>query len=96
MKFTSKICVLLLGAFAGSGLLAACGEDNTSSSDAGADGAPGAADANIPDAGPSGICTPGAYVFCRCSNGDDGTKPCNSSGTGFGACALGRDSGSCE
>jgi hypothetical protein len=32
------------------------------------------------------LCTPGAYVYCRCQNRDEGTKLCNDDGAGFQAC----------
>lgn len=32
------------------------------------------------------FCDPGAFVFCRCANGDPGSKECNSEGDSFGAC----------
>src|SRR5262245_6249418 len=32
------------------------------------------------------VCTPGANVFCRCQNRDEGTKPCSADGKSFGAC----------
>lgn len=31
-------------------------------------------------------CDPGSYKDCTCSNGDEGTKKCNASGSGYGAC----------
>jgi hypothetical protein len=33
------------------------------------------------------LCTPGAYVFCRCENRNEGTKLCKEDGTSFAACA---------
>ncbi|MEO7091607.1 MAG: DUF4215 domain-containing protein [Polyangiales bacterium] len=40
------------------------------------------------DAGPATakICTPDAYVYCRCKDFTDGTKQCSADGTAFGAC----------
>jgi cysteine-rich repeat protein len=35
---------------------------------------------------PAVKCTPGAYVFCRCQNRDEGTKLCNEDGHSFGKC----------
>jgi len=36
---------------------------------------------------PSGrICTPGAYVYCRCKDFSDGTKLCSDDGKSFGEC----------
>ena len=32
------------------------------------------------------LCTPGAYVFCRCQNRDEGTKLCNKDGQSFQDC----------
>lgn len=32
------------------------------------------------------LCTPNAYVYCRCKDREEGTKLCNEDGTGFGAC----------
>src|SRR5215471_17808300 len=32
------------------------------------------------------ICTPGAYVYCRCQNRDEGTKLCKADGLSFEAC----------
>lgn len=34
------------------------------------------------------ICTPGAYVFCRCADRAEGTKLCNDDGSSFQACAT--------
>ena len=31
-------------------------------------------------------CTPGAYVYCRCKNRDEGTKLCNPDGHSFATC----------
>jgi hypothetical protein len=31
-------------------------------------------------------CDPGAYKDCTCANGDEGTKRCNASGSGYAAC----------
>jgi len=33
-------------------------------------------------------CDPGAAVFCRCPNGEDGSKECNDDGASFGECHL--------
>lgn len=38
------------------------------------------------DAKPAKLCTPGAYVYCRCQDREEGTKLCNETGTAFGAC----------
>jgi hypothetical protein len=38
------------------------------------------------EAGPERLCTPGAYVYCRCQNRDPGTKLCQKSGQEFEAC----------
>src|SRR5512140_222485 len=32
------------------------------------------------------LCTPGAYVYCRCANRDEGTKLCKEDGKSFEAC----------
>jgi cysteine-rich repeat protein len=32
------------------------------------------------------LCTPGAYVFCRCQDRQEGAKLCNETGDGFGKC----------
>jgi hypothetical protein len=40
------------------------------------------------------FCEPAAFVFCRCSNGDAGSKECNSDGTEFGQC-MSQDGGEC-
>jgi cysteine-rich repeat protein len=32
------------------------------------------------------LCTPGAYVFCRCQDRQEGAKLCNEIGDGFGKC----------
>ena len=32
------------------------------------------------------LCDPGENIFCRCPGGDPGTKQCNETGDGFGAC----------
>lgn len=32
------------------------------------------------------LCTPGAYVFCRCQDRAEGAKLCNETGNGFGKC----------
>ena len=32
------------------------------------------------------VCTPGAYVFCRCQDRQEGAKLCNETGNGFGKC----------
>ena len=34
------------------------------------------------------ICTPGAYVYCRCEDRSDGTKLCNTDGVSFRACVC--------
>src|SRR5688572_20793495 len=36
---------------------------------------------------PDRICTPGAYVFCRCENRKEGSKLCKEDGESFGACS---------
>jgi len=41
------------------------------------------------------LCTPGAYVFCKCAEGGDGTKLCDADGAGFGTCATTAD-GTCK
>ena len=41
------------------------------------------------------LCTPGAYVFCKCAQGGDGTKLCQEDGQGFDACATTAD-GTCK
>lgn len=38
------------------------------------------------EASPDRICTPEAYVFCRCKDRQEGTKQCNADGSGFAAC----------
>src|SRR5437870_3211108 len=35
---------------------------------------------------PQRLCTPGAYVFCRCENKDEGTKLCKEDGQSFDSC----------
>ena len=49
-----------------------------------------AACSSTSSATPSGssdkVCTPGAYVYCRCQNRDEGTKLCQDDGKGFDAC----------
>src|SRR5262245_26976598 len=35
---------------------------------------------------PEKLCTPGAYVFCRCQDRQEGAKLCNETGDGFGKC----------
>ncbi|HVJ94619.1 MAG TPA: DUF4215 domain-containing protein [Labilithrix sp.] len=37
------------------------------------------------------ICTPGAYVFCRCADRAAGTKLCKADGKSFEACTTGQD-----
>lgn len=32
------------------------------------------------------LCTPGAYIFCRCQDRQEGAKLCNETGDGFGKC----------
>ncbi len=32
------------------------------------------------------LCTPDAWVYCRCQNRDEGSKQCNEDGTKFGPC----------
>lgn len=32
------------------------------------------------------LCTPDAWVYCRCQNRDEGSKQCNETGTKFGPC----------
>jgi len=32
------------------------------------------------------LCTPGAFVFCRCQDRQEGSKLCNETGDGFGKC----------
>lgn len=42
------------------------------------------------DASPTGIkCTPGNYVFCRCSDRSEGTKLCKEDGASFETCTTG-------
>lgn len=41
------------------------------------------------------ICTPGANVFCRCSDRTPGTKQCSDDGTAFAACTTGT-AGECK
>jgi len=38
------------------------------------------------DAGGEPRCTPGGFVFCRCSNRDEGTKMCRADGQSFDPC----------
>ena len=38
------------------------------------------------NAAPGKLCTPAAYVFCRCQNRDEGTKLCNADGESFADC----------
>lgn len=38
------------------------------------------------EAKPEKLCTPGAYVFCRCQDRQEGAKLCDETGTGFGKC----------
>ena len=40
------------------------------------------------------FCEAGAFVFCRCQNGDPGTKECNSDGASFAAC-MAESGGEC-
>lgn len=41
------------------------------------------------------VCTPGAYVFCRCADRTPGTKLCKSDGQSFEACTTGA-AGECK
>ena len=36
------------------------------------------------------LCTPEAYVFCRCQDRQEGAKLCNETGDGFGCVAAGQ------
>lgn len=42
------------------------------------------------------LCTPGAYVFCRCADSSPGTKLCNDDGKTFEACTTAGESGECK
>ena len=53
----------------------------------------GCSSQNAADSGGK-ICTPGAYVFCRCADRSEGTKLCNADGAGFETCAS-NASGEC-
>lgn len=49
-------------------------------------------------AGAARICTPGAYIICKCAQGDNdgaGTKRCSDDGQSFDACST-NDSGECK
>ena len=37
----------------------------------------------------SRLCTPNAYVYCRCSDRSEGTKQCNTTGNSFADCSCG-------
>jgi hypothetical protein len=37
---------------------------------------------------PPKVCTPGAYVYCRCEDRSEGTKLCNDDGAGFAVCTC--------
>jgi hypothetical protein len=37
------------------------------------------------------LCDPGAEVFCRCANGQPGTRTCGDEGGGFDSCTCGED-----
>lgn len=68
-------------------LLVACGGGSSIGVDGGdADGgaAEGGSDGGSDAAPPH--CTPGAELFCRCSNRDEGTKTCAADGQSFEAC----------
>lgn len=39
-----------------------------------------------PEAKADRLCTPGAYVFCRCRDRQEGSKLCSDDGAGFGPC----------
>lgn len=42
------------------------------------------------------LCTPGAYVFCRCADQASGTKLCNDDGKSFEACSSTGQKGVCQ
>jgi hypothetical protein len=44
---------------------------------------------SAPSAGVDRLCTPGAYVFCRCADRREGTKLCQPSGQNFAPCDCG-------
>jgi hypothetical protein len=46
------------------------------------------------DAGGEAFCEAGSFVFCRCANGDPGSKECNGEGTEFGECEA-QSGGAC-
>jgi hypothetical protein len=79
----SLLCFLCGGA------IAPQADDQQSTAAAGSSGASGATGsppAATSSSGPS-ICTPGAYVFCRCADRSEGTKLCRKDGS-FDACTC--------
>lgn len=87
----SLLCLLLSAASA----LAACGgaiapqsddQKSSSSGSSGTSGTTGSDPGPISSSGAS-VCTPGAYVFCRCADRSEGTKLCRKDGT-FDACTC--------
>jgi hypothetical protein len=72
--------------------LVACtaGSGSTGLDDGGADGG-ASGDASGEAAAPH--CTPGAEIFCRCSDRTEGTKRCASDGQSFEPCAV--EGGAC-
>ena len=65
-------------------LLACSGVAQKDATDGGADPEGGA----VPAEGGVPRCTPGNYVFCRCSDRTEGTKQCRADGLSFDPCAT--------
>ena len=72
------------GWFAPLVLLVACGGGSAVLTTDGGGNGDGGDDAGAEAAPPH--CTPGAEVFCRCSNRDEGMKACAADGQSFEAC----------
>lgn len=73
-------------------LLVACSGGSTLGGDGGAsEGGSPDGGGNPSDGGTEGgaVCTPGAYVFCRCADRSEGTKQCRADGLSFDACTAG-------
>ncbi len=70
-------------------VLLACSGGSTLNGDGGAadGGSPATSDAAASGDAAFG-CTPGSYVFCRCSDRSEGTKACRPDGQSFDACAT--------
>ena len=69
-------------------VLVACSTGTTPAvGDGGATEGGSSVDAGPGDDGGGGPrCTPGGFVFCRCSNRDEGTKMCRADGQSFDPC----------